>query len=161
MNIAVARTFTTTETPKSHDLPIRRFIEHYSDALRHAGRLLGGHEMANVVDEIADALDRENVLSRRTMSLLQDLEELLFLENVSDPHRAEAGYFAAIDPFDPVVEEICLLADGLRAALDIRFEMFSQNDDVTGPDRTWHSSPPNLHSPNVLAVCATSTEDVQ
>ena len=52
------------------------------------------------------------------MEALDDLLDLLMLEHVHDPDRIEAGRFALIDPASPVVEEICLLADGLNARLE-------------------------------------------
>lgn len=149
MNIAVVRKFTTSEPLETCILPIHEFFEIHRGALRNAARLLGGVDATRLVDEITDALSSNDDLSRRTIGLLHDLEDLLALENVGDPDRPEAGYFAAIDILDTVVDEICLLTDGLREALDVPSEML------------FHSSPPNLHSPNVLAVCATSTEDVQ
>ncbi|MEQ3672352.1 hypothetical protein [Pseudophaeobacter sp.] len=63
------------------------------------------------------ALSRELAPSRRTAGLLKQLREILFLEHVDDPGRIESGVFAAIDPADPVVEDICLLAEGLAQAL--------------------------------------------
>lgn len=47
---------------------------------------------------------------------LDMLEDLLALRHVDDPERIEAERFAMIDPESPVVEEICLLLDGLREA---------------------------------------------
>lgn len=64
-----------------------------------------------------DALSHDRDLRRRTIERLHELEDLLALEHVGDPDRAEAGYFAAIDILDPVVEEICLLTDGLRSVV--------------------------------------------
>lgn len=50
--------------------------------------------------------------------MLAELLSLLMLENVHDPERPEAGFFALIDPADPAIEEICLLTDGFRNALE-------------------------------------------
>jgi len=46
-----------------------------------------------------------------------ELHDLLTLQNVGDPEREECGYFADIDPADSVVEDICLLSDGLLGIL--------------------------------------------
>ena len=51
------------------------------------------------------------------MRAVDDLVDLLMLKNVHEPHRIEAACFAALDPAEPVVEEICILADGLADAL--------------------------------------------
>lgn len=117
MNIAVARKFTINEPIETRNLPIHGFFEKHRDALRNAAHLLGGVDATHIVDEITDALSRDDALSRRTTGLLHDLEDLLALENVGEPDRPEAGYFTAIDILDPVVEEICVLTDGLREAV--------------------------------------------
>jgi len=97
--------------------PIHAFIETHQGALQNAAYLLSGSAGASLVNNITDTLSREWVPSRRTIGLLSDLKNILFLEHVDDPDRIESGCFAAIDPTDPVVEEICLLADGLAEAL--------------------------------------------
>ena len=117
MNIAVARKFTPVDPIEDRNSPIHRFFEEHFDALLNAARLLGGREGVNLVEEINDALSRDNDFTRRTVEHLRDLEDLLALENVGDPDRVETGHFALIDILDPVVEEICLLTDGLRAAI--------------------------------------------
>jgi len=66
------------------------------------------------------------VLSRRTFGLLSALGDILFLKHVDDPGKAQSGYFAAIDPADPVIEELCLLADGFAEALRICSEASPQ-----------------------------------
>jgi hypothetical protein len=68
---------------------------------------------------ISDALCEEMVLSRRTVGLLSALMDILSLKRVDDPGQAQSGYFAAIDPAVPVIDEICLLADSFAEALDI------------------------------------------
>lgn len=97
-------------------VPLCRFFAQHQDALRHAARLLGGSDSALNVDLIAQALERLTI-TRGTRSRLRDLLGLLTLENVHDMDRVEAGLFSQIDPNDPVVKEICLLADGLQSAL--------------------------------------------
>ena len=117
MNIAVAHKFAAAETYEDQGLPIHGFFEEHRDALRNAARLLGGREGINLVDEIVDALSGEHDLPRRTIEFLHDLDDLLSLEHVGDSDRTESGYFAAIDIYDPIVDEICLLTDGLRTAI--------------------------------------------
>jgi hypothetical protein len=107
-------------TPHQHsNFPIHGFVEKYHNGLHHAAYLLAGGEGANLVENISDALGREMMPSRRTMGLLSKLKDILFLKHVDEPYQPEAGYFAAIDPADPMVEEICLLADGFAEALRI------------------------------------------
>lgn len=116
MNIATPLALEPTSPHQRAILPIHGLIETHQNALRHAAWLLGGSDGANLVDKISDALSRELVPSLRTIGLLIRLKDILFLEHVDDPNRPESGYFAAIDPADPVVEEICMLADSLAMA---------------------------------------------
>jgi hypothetical protein len=148
MNIAVARKFSAAEPIDDCDPPIHRFIEDHRDALLNSAGLLGGRAGVNLVEEIIDALSRDNDLSRRTIRLLHDLEDLLALENVGDPDRAETGYFSAIDILDPVVDEICLLTDGLRAAVAALSELQRAPSTETHPGVSGHLS----SSPIRLAV---------
>ncbi len=106
---------------------VRHYMGAHRDALWHAARLLGGYEAARNVGHIAEALERQVPISRRTKRRLEDLLDLLRLENVGDPDRVEMGHFAVIDPSDPVVAEICLLTDGLALAFD---EMRAQERDL-------------------------------
>ena len=57
--------------------------------------------------------------SQQTLRRLNRLENLLFLQNVDNPDIIEAWLFASIAPDEPIVEDICVLADGLREALSI------------------------------------------
>lgn len=106
--------FATAADPAA---PVRRFVVDHRDALWKAARLLGGHEAARKVATLADALAVEPRPTRITTRRLRDLQNLVTLRNVHDPERVEMGCSAVIDPADPVVEEICLLADGLSEAL--------------------------------------------
>ncbi len=79
--------------------------------------LLGGYAAACEVERLAAALATGASPDRGTCRRLQNLLDLLMLENVHDPERVEMGHFAAIDPADPCVAEICLLAEGLADAM--------------------------------------------
>lgn len=98
---------------------LRAYVGEHHDALLNAAALLGGPPGARLAQTVSDGLRDVGAPSRRTMEALDDLLDLLMLEHVHDPDRIEAGRFAAIDPASPVVEEICLLADGLSAAVDL------------------------------------------
>jgi len=117
MNIATPLALKSTLPHQQAVFPIHGFMDLNRDALRQAARLLSGCDGAHTVDQIFDALSRELAPSRRTAGLLKQLRDILFLEHVDDPDRVESWFFAAIDPADPVVEDICLLADGLAQAL--------------------------------------------
>lgn len=75
------------------------------------------------------------------MRLLYNLEDLLFLREVDNPDRIEASLFALIAPYDPIVEEICLLADDLQAALHLTANAgFLDTEDIQGSSRPSYSS---------------------
>ncbi len=98
--------------------PVRHYVCQHRDSLWHAAHLLGGYEAAKKVGHLADALEQQTLLSGQAKRYLGDLLDLLRLEHVGDPDRPEMEYFAAIDPSDPVVEEICVLTDELSQAVD-------------------------------------------
>jgi hypothetical protein len=95
------------------------FIENHRASLWHAARLLGGFESARLVDRCADLLVEQGRLTPRTRLMLEQIRSLLCLEWVDDVDLPFAGFFAMIDPSDPVVMDICLLSDGLNRALAV------------------------------------------
>ena len=103
--------------PNDHFIGLRRFIDDNVDALTNAASLLAGAKGRRIVTIIVDGLQNSAQPSARTMRDLQDLLSALSLENVHDEMSDECGFFAAIDPSDPAVADICLLTDGLRAVL--------------------------------------------
>ncbi|SEJ30161.1 hypothetical protein SAMN05421762_0942 [Pseudooceanicola nitratireducens] len=105
----------TTDDPFA---PLREFAASHREALINAAALLGGSRGARLSLDALDGLTSGISPARRTRSELAALLELLSLENVHDETREEAARFAAIDPADPIVEEICELTDGLRDALE-------------------------------------------
>lgn len=102
--------------------PLRRFISENLDGLTNAASLLAGARGSRLVTNIFDRLRADARISRSTWLALRDLLGILTLEHVHDPDRSEAAFFASIDPADPIVEEICLLTDGLRDALEEALE---------------------------------------
>jgi hypothetical protein len=103
--------------PNLASLPLHLFLSEHVPALTHAARLLGGQKGGRLVLDLIDDLQRNPAVSRRGLRLAHRILDLLQLEHVEDPDRDEGGYFAAIDPSDPVVTEICVLSDGFAAAL--------------------------------------------
>ena len=97
---------------------LRRFVEAYAAGLRHAAELLGGPGQAQAVDELADLLSREPKLGRRARRILDDLLRLVSLELIHDLESEAAAAFSALPPDHPAIPEICLLADGLCAAVN-------------------------------------------
>ena len=96
--------------------PIFVFVSVHHEGLWHAARLLGGYESARLVDRCVELLEQDRVVTPRTRIMLDQILAVLALDLVDDPNRPYMGYFALIDPLDPVVEEICVLTDGLRHA---------------------------------------------
>lgn len=102
------------------DAPYARvlaFVEEHSNALRQAAELLAGRQGAKLAASIVEDLSDAKCVSRRCRRNLENLLDILALQNVDDPDREEAACFAALDPASPVIEEICLLTDGLRDVL--------------------------------------------
>ena len=106
----------TPPSPALRDL--RSFVAKNAEALAYAAALLGAAPAVRTALVAQEGLAAPGRPTRRTMRALDDLVDLLMLEYVHEPHRIEAACFAAIDPTEPVVEEICILADGLADALD-------------------------------------------
>jgi len=106
----------TEMSSATHEL--RAFVDEHHDALHNAAALLGGPPGVRLAQTAIDGLRDAETPSRRTMEALDDLLDLLMLEHVHDPDRIEADRFALIDPASSIVEDICLLADGLDDALD-------------------------------------------
>ncbi len=90
-----------------------RFIMDYSEALQNAAILLGGSFALTRTQSLIDHLAAARSLTHRAKLDLVALHQLLTLHNVGDPERIETGLAAEIDPADPFVEELCLLADSL------------------------------------------------
>lgn len=105
--------------PLSTVCPVAELFAASSEGLANAAALLAGKDGARLVSRLHDAISRGATRASSTRRDLFDLLDILALEHVDDETRPEAAYFAGIDPCDPVVEEICLLTDQLREALDM------------------------------------------
>ena len=101
-----------------HCAPLRAFVEEHRQALIAAGSLLGGPGGARTAQAVIDGLGPTPTSPRRLRLDLGSLLDLLMLQNVHDETRIEAALFAAIDPASPIVEDLCLFADGLRDAVE-------------------------------------------
>lgn len=103
--------------PSDNFIGLRRFVDDNADGLTAAASLLAGAKGRRIVTIILEGLQNSAHPSARTMRALQELLSILSLENVHDEMSDECGFFAAIDPCDPAVADICLLTDSLRAAI--------------------------------------------
>lgn len=98
--------------------PIFYYVSAHREGLWHAARLLGGYESARLVDRCVEVLAQDRCMTPRTRIMLGQILAVLSLDNVDDPDLPYCAHFAVIDPLDPIVEDICLLTDGLRSALE-------------------------------------------
>lgn len=96
---------------------LKEFAGEHREALLNAGSWLGGSSGARCAHEALDSLTAPSVSRRRVLRYFGDLLALLMLEHVHETEREEAAIFAALDPGDPRVEDVCLLADGLASRL--------------------------------------------
>lgn len=94
--------------------PVLTFVVDHQEGLWHAARLLGGYDSARLVDRCVELLLQEQCVTPRTAVMLRQIQSVLSLDKTDDPNLPYMGFFAPIDPSDPVVEEICLLMDGLH-----------------------------------------------
>lgn len=98
---------------------LRAFVEGQRDGLINAAELLGGSDGLRLAQTAIDGLARPHVPTEQTIATCRELLDLLMLEHVNDPARIEAERFAFIDPAWPIVEDICLLAEGFQEVLEI------------------------------------------
>lgn len=93
-------------------LALAAFLHAHASALQNASWILGGENASKRVTALLGDLSEPVSLTRRLARELEWLEQLLTLELTTEIDSVEAASFAAIDPMDPVVSEICLLTDG-------------------------------------------------
>lgn len=96
---------------------LRDYIGEHREALLKAVELLGGGPGRRIAFSVIDDLQGSGLPARRTIRQLGRLLDLLMLKNAYED-TLEAERLVLLDPSDPRVEEICLLADALAALLD-------------------------------------------
>lgn len=101
----------------SGEVALRNFFSGHDEALGHAAALLAGRRGVRLVNAIGDGLDQPGRITRRVQRLLLELRRILFLDHEHDDDWDDTGIIAMMEPDDPIVPEICLLADGLDEAL--------------------------------------------
>lgn len=107
----------STSVLSTGEFELREFLATNSDALGHAAALLAGRRGARLVNAIRNGLGQPGRLTRRMRRLVLQLRDVLFLEHAHDELWEDAGCFALLEPDDPAVPEICLLAEDLEDAL--------------------------------------------
>ena len=98
--------------------PLRAFAAEHREALFHAAGLLAGRQGERIALDAIDALSSATPLARRDRRQVRALLDILSLENVQDLDSEDSARFAPLDPAAPIVEEICLLTDQFRDAIE-------------------------------------------
>lgn len=96
------------------ELSLRAFVSEHEKALENAACLLAGSRGLRLVNNIRDGLDQPGKITRRVRRMLHDLRCILFLD-YEDPW-GDVDY-SILEPDDPIVPELCLLADGFDEVL--------------------------------------------
>ncbi|WP_432256247.1 hypothetical protein [Limimaricola sp. AA108-03] len=107
------------DTPYDARSVVHAYVYENLDGLQNAALLLGGYCWLERTQRLIDQLHRSPTITRHLQRELMEILDLLLLEHVHDEDRPESGYFAKLDPAQPYVEEICLLAEGLADAIDL------------------------------------------
>jgi len=90
---------------------VNAFLAQFDLDLQNAVLLLGGAPALMRLQRFRRSLSSANDKTIRLRRELHWLHDLLSLENVGDYETEEAGFFAMIEPEDPVVWNICMLTD--------------------------------------------------
>jgi hypothetical protein len=95
----------------AHRSPIHEFVAQNWPALRNAAALLGGQRATQEADRLFDDLATHATIGIHARRRLERMMRRLELDEdiVSDNILLNV-----IDPSDPIIDELCLLADGLR-----------------------------------------------
>ncbi|MEY8843516.1 hypothetical protein AB9K41_31210 [Cribrihabitans sp. XS_ASV171] len=97
--------------------PLHDFLTHKSEELQNVALLLGGRPWLGRVQRFIGRANNETLPSRKTVSELHQIRDLLHLEHVDDFERPESAYFAELDLNAPYINDICLLAEEADALL--------------------------------------------
>jgi hypothetical protein len=95
--------------------PIHEFVAQNWPALRNAASLLGGPRAAQEADRLFNDLATHATIGIHARRRLERMMRRLELD---DDSVSEDVLMNVIDPSDPIVDELCLLADGLRNSLE-------------------------------------------
>lgn len=96
---------------------LRDFMSSHNEALQNASLLLGGQPALRRTQALLGDIMSARSLTRRLRYRIAALHGLLTLSNVHEIETLEAAHFAEIDPASPIVEELCLLTEGLKEAI--------------------------------------------
>jgi hypothetical protein len=97
----------------AHRSPVHEYVAQNWPALRNAAALLGGQRAAREADRLFDDLATQVTIG---LHAKRRLERMIRRLKLDDDIVSEDVLLDLIDPSDPVVDELCLLCDGLRHA---------------------------------------------
>jgi len=92
---------------------VRLFFSEFGEATQNAILLLGGTNAHRRCLRLFTALREANSLTHRHKEELVRLHSVLMLDALDGSEDGPFHLFVAIHPSDPIVEDLCLLADGL------------------------------------------------
>lgn len=114
----------TTLIPNNEIVPkqsckgaLRSFFLEYQEPLGNAAVLLGGRRGARLINSLRDAFAHPGPITRSLRNGLLELRRLLFLEHAYDENWSDEASLVLLEPENPIVPELCLLADTFDEAL--------------------------------------------
>ncbi|MCD1620982.1 hypothetical protein K7H20_23320 [Salipiger manganoxidans] len=108
---------TEARSMSAGELALREFFSHHNEALGNAAVLLADRRGARLLNAIRDGLEQPGSITHRLRRLLLQLRAILFLDEAGEDEWGNEGCFGPLEPEDPIVPELCLLADGLDDVL--------------------------------------------
>ncbi len=108
---------------------VQTFLGKNGTALANAAYHLAGGAASGAVFRLIGDVGEACKLTSSHINWLRKLHALLFLENVGDPERTETALFAEMVPGSQLVDEICLLADGVDDLLTSIGQIDVQGDE--------------------------------
>lgn len=97
---------------------VQDFFSQNLESVTHAASLLGGFTAYQRCLRLASDLRQASRLCRHLRYEVVWLHKLLMLDAVGDPDAVETAHFSEIDPADPIVHELCLVADAVGDLLE-------------------------------------------
>jgi hypothetical protein len=92
---------------------VQLFFSEFGEATQNAILLLGGPNAHRRCLRLFSSLREANSLTRSFKEELVRLHSVLMLDAFDGSEDGPFDLFVAIHPSDPIVEDLCLLADGL------------------------------------------------
>lgn len=98
---------------------VKKFMQTHDEALQNACVVLGGKYALTKCQKLLEAIGLANHLTDRLKRAVVALHRLLSLEDTLYTDSAENEYCAEIEPWNPIVADICVLTDQLADLIDL------------------------------------------